>query len=601
MSPAVRLRAFARSIAITIPISIGLAASAPTVAIAQERTSAGGATEVTRLADAYVARYVAAFPENAQFFGLPGAPVDRFTDNRLAAVRAWQAFEDSVWAAAERIDAERLAGTADEVTYAQLREALETSRGQRACRQELWPVNPAFGWQAAWAQLADIQPVSTPADRAAALARWRSAGRYLAIELENLREGARTGYTAAAPGVRATLAQLDALLATPVDSLPFLAPAGRDTGAAFRAAFRAAVADSLLPAARRYRDFLRDEYLPRAKPTVTANLDGMACYRALLRGASGVDRDPRELFREIAAQVAADSAGLLELAAQVYPAPEPGRPRDAAWLRARLEADPENQVPTADSVVAFTRAVMARARAALPRAFAGVPATEVALVPFPAYQQPSAPGGQYVPPAADGSRPGTYYYRTHPPVPRVGLAATVAHETWPGHHLQFAVAGDKPKHAMALLSSVPGFVEGWGQYSEWLADELGVFTTPRDRFDPRLSLAPLLLADLGMNVMGWSPEEAERYLVGGMPLRTRERLHANVQLLSSIPGYIASYAVGSLELRRLRREAEAALGPRFDLRAFHDVVLRDGAVPLALVRTRVERWVRQEQARAEGR
>jgi len=169
------------------------------------------------------------------------------------------------------------------------------------------------------------------------------------------------------------------------------------------------------------------------------------------------------------------------------------------------------------------------------------------------------------------------------------------HETWPGHHLQFSVALERPRHRMALLSAVPGFTEGWAQYSEFLADELGVFQEPRDRFDRLVTLAPVMVADLGMNVLGWSPVRTEAYLVGAAPQMSRKRIQSIVAFLSSIPGYAASYTVGALELQGLRAEAERALGPRFDLRAFHDVVLHDGAVPLALVRVRVDRWVRDRR------
>ena len=294
---------------------------------------------------------------------------------------------------------------------------------------------------------------------------------------------------------------------------------------------------------------------------------------------------------------ARDSLVMLDLAAQLYPAPPAGQPRDARWLRAAFEQDSADALPSADSVVAFTRAVMARARAALPRAFAHVPTDEVVLAPFPAYQQPTAPGGSYTPGAPDGSRPGTYNYRTYPPVHRTGLAPTVVHETWLGHHLQFALARPgvdraRAPHRIARLALVPAFAEGWALYGEGLADELGVYVDARDRLGRYGWLAPLLLADLGMNTRGWSAAAAEQYLLGSAPLMPPARIRRAVANLTGSPGYVASYTVGALEFERLRREAEAALGPRFDLRAFHDVVLGDGAVPLALVRTRVARWVR---------
>ena len=555
------------------------------------RASGAATSTVTELADAYVARYKTTFPEGASMAGFADAAADRFTDNSVSALRQWEAFEDSLWTKVAGIAPAQLAGSRDEVTYAQLHELLESSRQLRVCRGELWPANSLFGWQTIWAQLAGFQPVGTESGRRAALARWRGSARYLDREVANMRQGLTLGYTTPAPNIRATLDQLDALVASPVDSLPFMAPAQQDTNAAFRSAFRAVIADSLVPALRRYRDFLRGTYLPKAHGIVTANPNGVACYRALLRANTGVDRDPQDLLREVKEQVARDSVARLDVARSIYPAPPPGTPWDAAYLRTMVDKDSSNLMPSADSIVAFTRAVMARARAALPKYFETVPTADVELQPFPDFQQPTAPGGQYVPGTEDGSRSAVYLYRTSPPVRRIGLAAVVVHETWPGHHLQGAmVTGSTSRHPIALLSSVPGFIEGWGHYSEWLAQEMGVYTEPRDLLGRYQTLAPFLVADIGLNMMGWTPAQAEAYALRASPTAAADRIKRVIPAILGVPGFIASYTVGAMEIQKLRRQAEASFGSKFDIRAFHQLVLQDGPVPLALVRTRVERW-----------
>ena len=550
---------------------------------------------VTALADAYVARFKTAFPEISTFYvGFSDAPKDRFKDNSLPAVRRWEKFEDSLWQELTALPGGNLAGHPEEVTYAQLREMLGASRARRVCRQELWPVNSWYGWQTEWSTFAASEVVGTPEARSAVLSRWRTARHYLATEITNLQQGLQSGYVAPTATVQATLEQLDALLVTPVDSLPFMSPAQRDTSAAFEASWRAVITDSLLPAARQYRDFLRDRYLPRARPMVTSNPDGLKCYRAILRFTTGVDRDPRELFQEIQGLVSEDSLALLALADTVYPDVRPGEHRDAAWLRSRVDQDSSNVMPSVDSILAFTKAIMESARSGLSKYFMNVPETDLQLIPFPPFRQPSAPGGAYVRAAEDGSRPATYFYRTYPPVPRIGLARIVVHETWPGHHLQSVIAGNRSGHPMARLAYMPGYMEGWGQYSEWLADEMGLYPSPLDRLGRYITAAPLVVADLGMHVMGWTPERAKQYILASSPTRAPDRVAGAIALLLARPGYAASYTVGALELRRLRQQAERTLGQSFDIRRFHQIILADGQVPFTLLRSRVERWIYKE-------
>ena len=303
------------------------------------------ASPVTALADRYVAGIYEFFPEQAAFSGLADGPTDRLSDNSLGAVMRWQRLEDSLAAALEAVPRPAV-GSPDWVTHGFLRAALEGGRAGRVCRSELWAVNQAFGWQTSMPQLAALQPVGTDSARAAAVARWRQLPRYVRTEIANLREGMRLGYTASASVVRAVISQLDGLLAAPPESLPFLDPALRDSTPAFVAAYRPLATDSVRALASEYRAFLTDEYLPRARKSnsVTTNPDGLACYRASLRQATSVDRDPETLWRDVKATVSRDSAALMRLARELYP-PRKGERADIRWLRTRLERDPGERDP----------------------------------------------------------------------------------------------------------------------------------------------------------------------------------------------------------------------------------------------------------------
>ena len=264
------------------------------LAVLLPATLVGQGPPVTVLADRYVAGIYEFFPEQAAFSGLANAPADRLSDNSLDAARRWQRLEDSLGTALDALPRPAV-GAADWVTHGFLRAALGGGRASRVCRTELWPVNQAFGWQASMARLAALQPVGSDSARDAAVARWRQLPRYVRTEIANLREGLRLGYTAPASVAQAVIGQLDGLLAAPADSLPFrVNPALRDSTPAFVAAFRPLATDSVRALAREYRAFLAEEYLPRARKSnaVSANPDGVACYRALIRQATSVDKEP---------------------------------------------------------------------------------------------------------------------------------------------------------------------------------------------------------------------------------------------------------------------------------------------------------------------
>jgi uncharacterized protein (DUF885 family) len=179
------------------------------------------------------------------------------------------------------------------------------------------------------------------------------------------------------------------------------------------------------------------------------------------------------------------------------------------------------------------------------------------------------------------------------------MEATAFHETWPGHHLQMSVALFGA-HAPPVLRYVyvAAAAEGWGLYSERLADEMGLYTSDVDRLgmlSNEALRAARLVVDPGMHVLGWTREQAINYMLENTA-ESRNSVEGEVDRYIAVPGQATAYMVGSLELQRLRKDAEERLGDRFDIKGFHDVVLRDGAVTLPMLRAAVERWVRERMA-----
>ena len=574
---------------------LALAACAPAAGSAgptrhpQHASADADAARVTALADEYVAAFLAAFPEEAEMSGFALERHDGLTDNSPAGLAAWRAREDAWSAALAAIDGSALRGRPEWVTYGMLRERIDASRAVRVCRAELWPVNQMSGWQVAVSTLAQMQPVGTPALREQAVARWRRLPGYVDNEIAQLREGVRLGYTVPRRNAELVVAQLDALLAAPVEQSPLYGPAERDSAPEFRAAWAALIRDALLPAARRYRDYLAAEYLPAARQTVGVGAlpDGRACYQAMFRGFTTLDRAPEETFRLGQQRVARNQAEVLGIGQRAWGT------SDLDSIRARLRAD---RFAGREDMMAFSRDALERGRAQVPRFFRTVPRAPVVIEPHPSFLEATA-SDQYFPAAEDGSRPAQYLINLGTPEQKTRSSAeiTVFHETYPGHHLQIALAQEQPgAHPVAQLTSSGSYVEGWARYAEALAEEMGLYTSDAARVERRLWPARGMVLDPGIHLFGWTRQQAVDYVAASGRF-DGPQAEALVDRVIAWPGQLTAYDTGGLELFALREQAERELGARFDLREFHDVVLRNGAVTLPMLREAVQAWIAERR------
>ena len=551
------------------------------------------ATRVRRLADAYLAAYFERHPDEATLDGVALAPHNRLPDDSPDALARWQAREAAWLAELRQIDPTPLGERAEPIAYGVMRAALEGSVATRVCRYELWNVgHTGNGAVAVITSLGALQPVGTAAGRRATLDRWGAIPAYLTTQTANQREGLRLGYSAPRDNVRITLGQLETLLATPLADSPLYDPARRDSTPDFRAALSRLLTDSVLPALQRYHDFLGHEYLSRARSAigVSANPDGSACYAASIRATTGLSLSPDSIHHLGQAEVAALEAEMRAIARASF------RTANVAALLDRLRSDRAYAFRSRDEMLATARAAVGRARGAVPRWFGREPRAALVVEPYPAFRERESVA-EWNPPAEDGTRPGIYFLSTYDPAhkSRADLEALTFHETIPGHHLQGSIALEQGEAipAIARYFWSPGFGEGWAEYAEQLADEMGLYSSDTARLgalaDITLS-ATLLVVDTGINAFGWSRERAIAYI----------RDHTRVPRLRAVvpvdrypiwPAQGLSYALGRLEIRRLRRAAERSFGWRFDLREFHDRVLAAGAVPLPLLRERIERWI----------
>jgi uncharacterized protein (DUF885 family) len=452
--------------------------------------------------------------------------------------------------------------------------------------------DPIFGLQL---ELPVVLPMLAlpDADVAEALVeKYRGVGRHYRELAERQREGVARGRHSAAFAVSATVRQIDAVLATPVADDALLVtstpPAGIDVDG-WKARLRRVVEEEVRPGMAAYRDVLREEVLAGARPDERAGLSflegGDAAYDVLLRYYTTTDLSAREIHQIGLEQV--------EKLAEEYRAlgPEAVGTDDLQQIFAAMRSDPALHFQRGEDVVTASEVAMQRAWDAMPEWFEVMPRARCAVRAVTTGAQ-----AYYVQPATDGSRGGTFFVNVEDPAAwgTFELESMAFHEGIPGHHLQLTIASELtgvPEFRKHLF--VAAYGEGWGLYTERLADEMGLYTGPVDRMGMYAAdsmRACRLVVDTGVHALGWSRERAVQYMVDNSPL-TEGIVRPEIDRYLVSPGQACSYMVGRLEIQRMRAEAEQRQGDRFDVKAFHSAVLDSGSLPLEVldevVRTRL--------------
>jgi uncharacterized protein (DUF885 family) len=434
-------------------------------------------------------------------------------------------------------------------------------------------------------------PLDTEQRRDDYLTRLAGLGPMLATAAGRHREGTAAGRTAVARLVRSAIAQLDLLVSDP--SAGGLTRPDQDDGA-FGPAARSAVDDQVRPALVAYRDALRDDVLPAARdddrPGICFLPDGESMYRVLSRFHSSSDATADELHdlgREIVEDVRTE---LVRTGGRLFGT------SDLREIFDRLANDPAQRYGDRQEMLDHARRVVSSAEAAAPAWFSTVPDEPCTVEPVSEAEEAGSPPAYYMTGAVDGSRPGTYFLNTSEPGERHRYMAEdmAFHEAVPGHHFQLTIAresADLPPARRLLMDTA--CAEGWGLYSERLADEMGLYSDDTARmglFAADSWRASRLVVDTGLHARGWTRSQAVEWMAEHTPLPQIE-IDAEVDRYISYPGQALSYMVGRREIERLRAVSRDALGDTFDIKEFHDVILRAGIMPLAALAGTVERWV----------
>ncbi|MBK1787279.1 DUF885 domain-containing protein [Prauserella cavernicola] len=545
---------------------------------------------VDRLGQEYFELFVSAHPFTATTFGVPGhdaevpdvsAEAQAELGRRMASIRD----------RAAALSPERLDDT-DRTSRALVMHDAQAVVNTVQARESEWQLGSLTG--AASAVLGTVpKAVLTDARKAADYAeRCARLPSYVEASAEALRRGMGDGLVASRRLVESTIATIDGYLGAATDVDPLLTPLEQVEDAAVRERVRDAVTGGVRPAMARLRDVLRAELLPVARPDEKCGVlhlpGGEDIYRRLVEQHTTTTRTPEDLHEtglRLAEQLREEFA---ELGGRVLGT------SDFAEVTARLRDDEALRYASAEQIVTDARAALRRAEEAVPDWFGRRHRAPCEVDRMNSAEAETSVLGYYQPPAWDGSRPGRCWLNTSNPGSRARYECETLtfHETVPGHHLQFALAQELEElPAYRRFAYVTAYGEGWGLYTERLADEMGLYSSDLARFG-MVSFdawrAARLVVDTGLHSAGWSRRQAIDYLWESTALSMGNVVN-EVDRYISMPGQALAYMTGRLEIARLRELAQSRLGSRFDITAFHDIVLGSGSIPLSQLADTVDR------------
>ena len=548
---------------------------------------------IESIADAYVDALLKRYPSMATAYDLPDWRHDRLFDNSQAGLQRWHDQEDAFSRAVGALPAPSAIGSRDWITHGFLIEALSSSQSTRICQKSLWETSTTTAWYTGLPFIFDIQPIATETERLDALTRLSAVAGYIETEIENLRGGLAQGYSSPRLTVVAVPDQVRALLQP---DNPFLNLGERSDDPLFKAAVRREYDQSIQPALNLFADFIETEYLPSAREdlAISSNPNGAQCYTALVRAFSTLPVRPSEIHRSGLAEMASIQAEMREIIDTHFEGEA-----TATFLR-RINRDPAFTFESEQAVLDFSIAALARARPKMASVFDLLPKANVLIKPYPDFA--ASGSGEYHSSSEDGARPGIYYIAVSEPQLRTQATqqSTLYHETYPGHHLQGAIALElgNAVHPIARYLGNAGYGEGWALYAERLADELGLYDRPLDRIgllSDQGARAARLVIDTGIHTLGWDRDQAVNYMLNNCGW-SRFDIENEINRYISWPGQANAYMLGMLEIKRLRALAEDQLGDRFDLKTFHRRVLENGSVTLPMVQATVLDWITNHQA-----
>ncbi len=593
-----------KAIATGALISLAACASTASDPAGTAATGKAGDDRIVRLHAIYDAEWQRGLrenPENASQLG-DKRYNDRWGDRSIAAI---ERSHDSDVAALQRLKLIDPSGLppVEALNYTLFAQQLQDTIDGYAFHPYVMPVDHIYGLQSAQ-DLTQVLSFETEKDYSDWTARLASFGTLTDQTIALMQQGVAEQRVPACAILNKIPDQIaKQIVAKPQDS-GFYAPfkqfpkaIGAERQTALANAGAAAVQNDVVPAFKRFQTFFKNDYLPhcRTQVGVSALPDGAAYYAYLAKHHTTTEMTPEQIHQLGLREVTRIRAEMDQVRTEV------GFKGSFADFSKFLRSDPRFYFKTGDELLAAYGALGKHIDGELPRLFGKLPRLPYGVRAVPMDSAPYQTTAYYQPGAADGTRAGFFYANLYKPEtrPKWEMEVLTSHEAVPGHHLQISLQQELeglPEFRTNGLSYT-AFVEGWALYSESLGYELGLYKDPYSRYGQltyEMWRACRLVVDTGMHAKGWTRQQAIDFMVANTP-RAQNDIEVEVDRYIAWPGQALAYKIGQLKIRELRTRAEAALGDRFDIRAFHDLVLGSGALPLDVLEHNVDAWIAQNK------
>jgi uncharacterized protein (DUF885 family) len=471
------------------------------------------------------------------------------------------------------------------------------------------PIDHFSGFQVFYPDVASGEgaaPFKTVADYENNLKRHDDYVRYLDTAIVRFREGMKSGVVQPKLTVRNMIEQFDVQIAQGVERSTFYGPVRKfPEGVSpadqkrLTAAYSAAIRDKILPANKRMRDFLANEYLAASRDGVGLShmKGGDRLYAYLIETNTTLPMSADEVHRLGLSEVARVKGEMEKVKAQT------GFKGSLREFFDYVRTAPQFKYASKEEMRQDFLSIGKRVDTRIREQFSLIPKAPLEIRPVPEYREKTDAGGSYQQGTPDGTRPGVFYYNGYnlPSRSKVGSETLYLHEAVPGHHFQISLAQeDTSLPSFMRFGGNTAFVEGWALYAETLWKELGVETDPYQRFgglNDEMLRAMRLVVDTGLHAKGWTREQGIQYFLDNSS-QSENDARAEVERYIAMPGQALAYKIGALTILKMKAKAQAALGKRFDPRAFHAQVLDTGALPMGVLEAKIEGWIAaQKKAR----
>ncbi len=547
--------------------------------------------KIKQLSDAYINLTFKYFPENYVYYSSSKLDHGGLSDNSQAGIEQWDSILDSLYSEFEKIAINHEVGTDSWYLYGYLKEALETAMQLRICKYEYNTVNHLSGWQINFQRVASQQPVGNDKSREDAFRRWKQLPRFVDNEIDNLRRGISEGYTVPKRIVKLVIDQISDMLAEPVNESEFYNPAKRDTSEEFKKEWQNFVLSTVYPSLKKYLHFLSTEYYQSARKSISSAYlpNGKEAYEAYYRYHTSVNRTVEDII-----EVGEYNLKVSDSKLRLYGQEKYGTNNIPDILKS-ITRDTGNYFYSREQMLLFAKETVKRAREKCKIAFDQVPKQNLKVVPISEKFQESMTS-HYIPSIDSANKPSYYYINLRQPElkMRSELETEIFHETFPGHHLQLGLVSEKDStHMFSKLYSVGGYIEGWASYAQVLADEMDLYSTGYSHFLVSGRSSRIMYLEAMIHSGKWTADDAVKYLTeyGSYSPEVAETV---IDRLIVWPGQYSTYDTGLVEFLELREKAMLTLGDDFDIKEFHRIVLEGGAIPLEMLREKVNWWLEKK-------